>query len=342
MPPTEAGINQHLFSLILVGTIPLAILNLFDNLHLGALALASVNGALLLTSVTVLITTRRIGWSLIGSFTYLSAVVVNILATIAEPTIQPGAADSLALIPVLAYILLEARWAFPFTTATISVAGLVFFLGAHATHFHLNPRYVAHVFVPTLVLFFVCHFYARQNSSSFNHILDRTLRDPLTGLWNREKLASAFSREKERALQDETPLSFILIDLDHFKLVNDRYGHDAGDGALMFFAQMLTSRLRKIDLAVRFGGEEFVIMLPGTSGAIALRIAEDLRRNLETNPYNHEGQMIELTLSAGVCEFGADGTNWNKLYRTADKRLYACKSAGRNGTLGGLTSIERS
>lgn len=329
------GISRYLFPIILAGTFLVAALLLLVNLHLGAVTLVLVNGVLLLVSLALLIIVHGGGWSLITSLVYLSAVVINILATLITPGIQPGAASSLALIPVLAYILLEIQWAFPFTFASLAAAVLMYFLGAQAAHYRLNPRYAAHALVPALMLFLVCHLYSLRHSSSVNHILDRTLRDPLTGLWNREKLANVFSREKERALQDGTPLSLILIDLDHFKSVNDRYGHDAGDGALAFVAQTLINRLRTIDLATRVGGEEFAVLLPGTPGDIARRIAEDLRRNLEKDPYYYQGHAIQLTLSAGVCEFGADGTSWEKLYRTADTRLYSSKSAGRNRTLGG-------
>lgn len=154
--------------------------------------------------------------------------------------------------------------------------------------------------------------------------------DPLTGLGNRHRLRLGFEREQERAKRAGMPLSVILIDLDHFKQLNDSHGHEAGDVALVFISRLFKERLRETDLLFRIGGEEFIVLLPHTSANGATVTAEDLRVSLQKSILYHNGNEVRLTLSAGVAELGRDGVSWPELYRIADGRLYSCKARGRN------------
>lgn len=336
--PTPSGDDHRRSALRALSgfTIPLGVALLVVNIRVGALPLVAVNGILLLTAGTVFLLSRREIPLQGASLAFLAAAFLNIVVTLAAPGLQPGTSGSLALIPVLAYLLLDVPLALPVTATALGAAAAAYFVGALRAGYRLNPLLSAHVFVPVVVLFILSHWYARSRIRSVEQMLDHALRDPLTRLWNREKLLRTFDAEAERMRAGGMPLALILIDLDDFKQVNDRHGHDAGDAALVFFAKLMMKCLRKSDLGYRIGGEEFAILLRGTDSAGAVTAAEHLRSALEAADFRYRGRHIHITLSAGVAELGSDGEDWLQLYRTADARLYACKARGRNCVLAKL------
>lgn len=160
--------------------------------------------------------------------------------------------------------------------------------------------------------------------------LERQARtDPLTGAMNRLALTENIAREISRARRGDRPLSLLMFDLDHFKLLNDRLGHQAGDRALHAVARLTHHELRASDILARYGGEEFVAVLPDTDKAHAAETAERLRRRIEAQRIDH-GDGAVLTASFGVASFPQDGTDLDGLVARADAMLYAAKQAGRN------------
>ncbi len=157
------------------------------------------------------------------------------------------------------------------------------------------------------------------------------IRDALTGLYNRgafnDMLTRAIAAEGRR---DAGRLGLVLLDLDHFKKLNDTYGHPAGDAALRSLAQLLLRHLRKGDQAARYGGEEFIVILPDSDAQRSLQAAERLRVALQKHRFVHEAARIPLTASFGVAVWPADGTEPEALLAAADRSLYAAKQAGRN------------
>ena len=160
---------------------------------------------------------------------------------------------------------------------------------------------------------------------------EQATHDPLTGRWNRYALLEALQREYSRAGRDGTPLAVIMADLDHFKHVNDTYGHLAGDAILREAAARMQAAVRSYDLVGRYGGEEFLIVLPGTSGSNAMQLAERLRVTLAQEPVGHEFFRISITASFGVAATGeGPGEGCQNLIRLADEALYRAKEKGRN------------
>jgi two-component system cell cycle response regulator len=156
--------------------------------------------------------------------------------------------------------------------------------------------------------------------------------DALTGLGNRRFFEKQLAETLERAAHGGRSLSLMMIDVDHFKDINDRHGHEAGDHVLRSLAQRIKGVLRRSDPVCRFGGEEFLVLLPDTSLAIAERVAERIRAAIEATPFrlDAEGaQTIPVTISIGLAERGVDA-NAEALLRRADRALYASKTAGRN------------
>lgn len=156
--------------------------------------------------------------------------------------------------------------------------------------------------------------------------------DTLTGLPNRRAVFEALNQESAQAIRAGLPFSLLVMDVDYFKKVNDRHGHQAGDAVLQHVAKVIKGRLRAQDIAGRFGGEEFVVMLPNTPPAGALQIAEDLRLALGTQPARVDGREIGVTISIGL--FGVERLSApqtpDAMISTADEALYRAKRNGRN------------
>ena len=154
--------------------------------------------------------------------------------------------------------------------------------------------------------------------------------DSLTGMLNRRMFLDATEREISRCKRSGETFGFAMFDLDHFKLINDRHGHIAGDRVLRAFADTLRGVLRPHDLLGRYGGEEFALLLPGIDRNAAAAIVERCRQAVEQRRFAHEGAAIQLTVSAGVAAFDADGNDLNALIAAADAALYQAKREGRN------------
>jgi diguanylate cyclase (GGDEF)-like protein len=159
---------------------------------------------------------------------------------------------------------------------------------------------------------------------------EQAIRDSLTGLYNRRFLDETLSRELSRAERDKYSVSVVMLDLDHFKMFNDTYGHDVGDMMLKQLGKLLSSQVRAGDIACRFGGEEFVVVMPKASLSVAKQRANDWRMKFESQGLVHEGKVLNGTLSAGVAVYPLHGTSSEEIIRKADQAMYSAKAAGRN------------
>ncbi|HSM23862.1 MAG TPA: GGDEF domain-containing protein, partial [Anaerolineaceae bacterium] len=159
---------------------------------------------------------------------------------------------------------------------------------------------------------------------------EQAIRDPLTGLFNRRFFDEYFKTELIRSIREEKPISLLMVDIDHFKTVNDRFGHEVGDKTLQLLADILQSMFRKSDVSCRFGGEEFLILLPGLDPNQAINRAEALREKIAKASLEADFLYTQITVSIGVSNYPLHGENTRDLFRTADKALYQAKDAGRN------------
>lgn len=170
------------------------------------------------------------------------------------------------------------------------------------------------------------------------YILEQeSITDPLTGLFNRRYLDRRIVEEFQRAMRFEQPFSIFLLDIDHFKNLNDTYGHQVGDMALKKLGHLITESVREVDVAIRYGGEEIMVILPNTRIENAFELAERLRKQIEETIMvaansRKEQPAIHLTVSIGVSEYQfSDGwDNAQKVLQRADKALYQAKDQGRN------------
>jgi len=171
---------------------------------------------------------------------------------------------------------------------------------------------------------------ALENAQFYEKIQELTLHDELTAVYNYRYFYPKLREEMRLASRYRQPLSLAIVDIDNFKRYNDTNGHLAGDSALKQIAQILINRLRKTDIVVRYGGEEFAIILPVTNREGAKKILEDLRKEIENYPFLGQEPVRKLTISAGISTYPYDGREAKELVETADKSLYKAKSNGKN------------
>ena len=173
------------------------------------------------------------------------------------------------------------------------------------------------------------------------------ITDPLTKVYNRRYLVSRLEEEVERSRRYSLELSIFMLDIDHFKRVNDTYGHQAGDFTLSTLATLLKAALRKLDVIARYGGEEFLVICPNTAIDGAALVAGRLRQLVESHqfeiPDSSGGkQFIQISISIGVASMGATVDTLEKLVQTADQALYRAKSGGRNRVIAAETAVKES
>ncbi len=172
--------------------------------------------------------------------------------------------------------------------------------------------------------------YRAMHQSAMQKLEVASRVDGLTQLFNRAHWQSRLLEEFSRACRYKHPMSLLLFDLDHFKSVNDQYGHLAGDAVLIRVAEIVRESLRESDLAGRYGGEEFGIILPDTDASGAMVVAERLRQSIETSPVSFESITIPVSASIGVVEFFLDLADAEEMIAKADEALYKAKEGGRS------------
>ena len=170
---------------------------------------------------------------------------------------------------------------------------------------------------------------AEKNRTILETHRQKALHDPLTELPNREAYNERASAEVQRWQRYGRPLTIAIFDIDHFKRINDTYGHQAGDRVIKVIGRSIAKRLREVDFFCRYGGEEFVALMPETDGATALAVLEAVRDAIANAAFNYKDQPMSITMSVGLSEFKTNDT-LESAFERADQALYGAKSAGRN------------
>jgi diguanylate cyclase (GGDEF)-like protein len=169
-----------------------------------------------------------------------------------------------------------------------------------------------------------------ENAELYYQMKEVARRDGLTGIYNRQYFQECLENEFKEAKKNNYPLSLAIFDVDYFKKFNDTYGHMFGDKVLMSTVDVVKAELRKNDMIARFGGEEFIILLPRTNLADALEKVESLRKKISENVIEDNLISASVTASFGISSFDECAFNENDLVKTADNALYDAKAAGRN------------
>ena len=174
--------------------------------------------------------------------------------------------------------------------------------------------------------------YQEALKSTYQKSISMAITDALTGLYNRHYLNTHLGNMVKQSLKNGKHLALMMMDMDHFKAVNDTYGHDVGDLVLKQLANIIIQGSRSAELASRFGGEEFVILMPETNPQSALAAAQRMREVVESTPFkiNDKGDIINKTVSIGIASLHPDGDSGESLLKRADEALYEAKNGGRN------------
>jgi two-component system cell cycle response regulator len=174
--------------------------------------------------------------------------------------------------------------------------------------------------------------YAERLRDNVQMSIEAAITDALTGLHNRRYMETHLNSLVEQAASRGKPIAVLLLDIDYFKAINDTHGHDAGDDVLREFALRIRKSIRNIDLACRYGGEEFVIVMPETDTGVAAMVGERLRRSIAGQPFPVQQGMklLNVTLSIGIAALNGAGDTAPALLKRADQALYRAKRDGRN------------
>ncbi|MFU8784428.1 GGDEF domain-containing protein [Aliidiomarina sp.] len=233
----------------------------------------------------------------------------------------------LTVLPPLVFFLLGKR-AGSWVTAIFFAAALLYF---YTQMPHLPPQRLAtgaflNIAEVMLVLFLIFRFYEGARSEAFAELVRISTMDKLTGIYNRAKLDDVLEQHIELMDRSEQPLSIMLLDLDHFKVVNDQFGHLQGDKVLQEVTKVIKRAIRKTDQFGRWGGEEFMLICPNTSAENAACLAEKLRAAVQDFDWQFA---VHITVSIGIAEIAARQSSVQAL-QAADKALYRAKNNGRN------------
>jgi len=199
-----------------------------------------------------------------------------------------------------------------------------------ATLWRIDPLLAVYMIGPVAIL---------HRLLSFREIQVAARTDDKTGLWNYRFFAECARRELGRAHRTGSPVALLVVDMDLLRDVNNTYGHQNGDRALIHVAQVLSRRARRYDLVCRFGGEEFLVLLPGTTLDAAVDVAERLRQEVRSTPLVLGGHPVTVSVSIGVAELDLDDGDLERLVSDADARVYAAKHAGRDRVVGGRLPV---
>jgi diguanylate cyclase (GGDEF)-like protein len=273
------------------------------------------------TSATVLVILTDV-LSVLGSLVLIGALV-PVQKLIAE--LPPGSA--------------RRHWHFLRALIAFVVLGYI----AYAVGQWNDPRQWGDLLVPSVFLLGACTvliitIMSRQTALDIRHMAvleQQSITDPLMAIYNRRYLDGRLRQELLRARRHGLPLSVLLIDIDHFKAVNDTWGHPVGDQALIALGKLIVSHVRVPDTVVRYGGEEVLVLAPDTPLTSAHKLGERLRQSVDESVLvwacpETRGQNIHVTVSIGVTELGPEPDDARGLLDRADKALYRAKSAGRN------------
>lgn len=301
------------------------------NFYRGMTFLATVEMAVALLSLALMVILPRSRYPERWGLFYLVVFFSMLVVALVTPGLSSTVFVWILVIPLTAHFLHGRHIGLMLSLVFLAMAWLVYLMHFHDADMSL-VEFVGfgNIVACSLVLTGLTYAYEYAREQAEEQLRELAATDALTGLPNRKRLREVLEHVAEQSRRLGTGFSLLGMDLDHFKSINDRYGHDAGDQVLCRLADILKGRLRSIDTPARWGGEEFFVLLPATDAPGARHIAEAIRAELARTPVEVEGEAIRVTISIGIAEFPADGDAVSELLVCADRRLYAAKEAGRN------------
>jgi diguanylate cyclase (GGDEF)-like protein len=241
----------------------------------------------------------------------------------------------LLLIPAVAIVFLSPTWK---TTIVVGILGMILIIACEFL-FHQEPmpyQDAVHLIVTGIlewIIFIVISFFQIKTARVIIELGNFALTDPLTGIYNRRYLELYMEKIIPLFQEQEQTMTLIMFDVDHFKKINDTYGHHAGDMVLKKIVRVIKGVIRNSDVFVRIGGEEFIILLPNCSLEHGIKFAERIRKTVENTKFIYKGRRLFVTISIGVTEY-TEGQDLKEFLEKADRALYQAKEMGRNKVVG--------
>lgn len=242
------------------------------------------------------------------------------------------------LMPVVSYLLLGRYRGLRYTAVFMTLALAISVYKFSQTDIGYSLTAVFNVVLCSLCIFTMTHAHEKAREQVHRQLTEAAVVDPLTGLINRAGLSARFFDHRASLRRHRRPGSLILLDLDHFKAINDSYGHAVGDRVLIWMADLFDECLREMDAASRIGGEEFALLLPDADERVALLIAERLRGRIAAGGCEIGGQRIKVTATMGVTPIEQDDSDISAPLMRADALLYRGKRDGRDRVVSNLGS----
>lgn len=261
---------------------------------------------------------------------YLLPIYSFLIYIITMPQASTVAFVWVYVIPLMAYLLLGKTAGFIVSVPFVILA-VTAYLVTHPEQLQgAGVIDISNALLCGLLIMLFVHIYEARRAAAYRQLRELAETDGLTGVANRSSFQRLLDDSIALGERSGESLVLVLLDLDHFKVVNDRWGHEAGDQALRHICACIGSRLRKTDLLARLGGEEFAIVLRRTGSVEARPLVEALRLQIEASPLWFGEQEIALSATFGLAEWPLDAADAEQLYRCADQRLYRGKHLGRN------------
>ena len=305
-----------------------------DPLHWWPAFVIRCLGALaILATGLVQRTSRRVEWAPLLSKVRFTAAVVAVAGALAmlDRGYVVGIAGLVSVLLAGPYIAIDRRDLLAMNAVPLAATALIMWAAELDRFAVVNSAiFIALAVAVSLMLARVFEATNRRAFALEQQLTAEARTDALTGLRNRRSLEEAAGAEVKRGARNGAPLSIIICDIDHFKQINDRHGHDVGDRVIRAVAQLLGTVARESDALGRWGGEEFLMILPDTGEDAAFVVAERMRRVVEAATVG-EGLRVTISLGvAGLVPGGSDPARWQEAVRQADDAMYRAKAAGRN------------
>lgn len=261
---------------------------------------------------------------------YVLLFCLFLLFVFAKLEVAITAYNFVLLMPILAHLLLGCRLGFIVTFVFVLLTSIIFISHYHDHSIMINRLGFYNVVIVTILIWGLAFSYERANEQVRSDLIRMASHDFLTGLYNRTMLNDIYQHKLKKSLARQQPLSMLVADLDHFKKINDIYGHEAGDAFIRQFAAILQNQSGPNSACFRVGGEEFCVILAETDQATCYDIAERIRHATEKIPLKTDGQVITVTVSVGIVTCYDSQCSMSDLLKVADKNLYRAKQQGRN------------
>lgn len=268
-----------------------------------------------------------IRWWGAGFTVCVFAIMLNAMAA---PDTDLSVFGWACIIPLASYSILGLRIGLATTILFEILTAAVFAYRYHPVLDNVSLEAVLNVSIYSLGIWVGSHIYESSRESSRRELFTAATQDPLTGVLNRARLQSIFDFEVQNATKEKNKLCLLLCDLDHFKSINDNYGHTVGDDVLIDVAKVLKANTRENDYVFRIGGEEFCLILPGVDLNQGVAIANKLRSSIANLDYRQGEVSVSVTVSIGAVEWGGKTVSLEAMLREADLYLYQAKARGRN------------